>query len=196
MNLIKLQKMLKLAIKAQSWGMVETVEKQLFRENVLSNFICEQDISCLRSFFKSSDKTKVDFINLFYYGTIDKKNFLNANFDRLDEIIDILYKYIKDYDDRNGREKRKIKLKQFFKSKENLAIHCKTKEDAIKLCKAFDKIGKRWCDGTRYTENNCWYVKKENTCYSNKYLYCSIDYYKEHGYKIYEVEDVAFLPEE
>ena len=91
MNLIKIQKMLKLAIKAQSWGMVETVEKQLLRENVLSNFICEQDISCLLNFFKSSDKTKVDFINLFYYGTIDKKNFLNANFDRIDEMIDILY---------------------------------------------------------------------------------------------------------
>ena len=192
MDSIKFQKMLKLAIKAQSWGMVEATEKELFRENVLSNLICKHNISCLRSFFKNSDRTKVDFINLFYYGTIDKKNFLNANFDRLDEIIDILYKYVENYDDRNNEEKRKIKLRQFFKNNEKRAIHCKTEEDAIKLCKAFDKIGKRWCGGDRYTENNYWYVRKENTCYSNKHLCGSIDYYKAYGYKIYEVEDIIF----
>lgn len=87
----------------------------------------------------------------------------------------------------------KITLKQFWKSKEKLAIHCDTEEKANKLSRAFDKMGKKWADGSRYISNNCWDATyKKDTCYSNAAGYCRIDWYKENGWKIYEFEDVDF----
>lgn len=86
----------------------------------------------------------------------------------------------------------KITLKQFWKSKEKLAIHCNTEEKANKLSRAFDKMGKKWCDGSRYIGNTCWDYAKENTCYSNRHGYCDINWFKKHGWKVYEFEDVDF----
>lgn len=89
-------------------------------------------------------------------------------------------------------QKTKITLPEFWKSKEKLAIHCDTEEKANKLLKAFDKLGKKWCDEDSYIGNNYWYDKRENTCYSNDNGYTSINWYKENDYKIYEFEDVDF----
>lgn len=87
----------------------------------------------------------------------------------------------------------KITLKQFWKSKEKLAIHCDTEEKANRLSRAFDKIGKKWSDGSRYISNNCWdAMYKKDTCYSNAAGYCRIDWYKKNGWKVYEFEDVDF----
>ena len=87
----------------------------------------------------------------------------------------------------------KITLKQFWKSKEKLAIHCDTEEKAIKLLKVFDKMGKKWSDGSRYISDDCWdAMYKKDTCYSNTGGYCRIDWYKKHGWKVYEFEDVDF----
>lgn len=88
------------------------------------------------------------------------------------------------------QENTKITLTEFWNSKEDLAIHCNTEEKAKQLLKAFDKMGKKWCDEDSYIGNNYWYDKKENTCYSNNNEYGSIDWYKEYDYKVYEFEDV------
>lgn len=90
----------------------------------------------------------------------------------------------------------KIKLSEFWNSKEKLAIHCDTEEKANKLLKAFDKLGKKWACGNSYLENNYWRVyEKEDTCYNNNNMYASINWYKIKGYKIYEFEDVDFEEE-
>lgn len=88
------------------------------------------------------------------------------------------------------QENTKITLTEFWNSKEKLAIHCDTEEKANKLLRAFNKIGKKWCDDDSYIGNNYWYDKRENTCYSNDNGYTSINWYKENDYKIYEFDDV------
>ena len=86
----------------------------------------------------------------------------------------------------------KIKLSEFWNSKEKLAIHCKMEEQAIKLLKEFDKMGKKWASGNSYLEVNCWNGYEEDTCYSNNNGYTFINWYKENNYKIYDFEDVDF----
>lgn len=89
----------------------------------------------------------------------------------------------------------KIKLSEFWNSKEKLAIHCKTEEQANKLLTAFDKMGERWASGSSYLKVNCWNGYEEDTCYSNNNRYTFINFYKENNYKIYEFEDVDFEEE-
>ena len=45
---------------------------------------------------------------------------------------------------------KKITLKEFWESKEELAIHCNVEEKAKALLCAFDKMGKEWCSGDLY----------------------------------------------
>ena len=88
--------------------------------------------------------------------------------------------------------KDKITLKEFWNSRDHLAIHCGTEEKADKLLDAFDKYCEKWIVDYRYIDNNYWDDEKENTCYSNGHGYNSIDWYKANDYKIYEFEDVIF----
>lgn len=86
---------------------------------------------------------------------------------------------------------KKITLTDFLNSEGNLVIRCKTEEEANKLLNAFDKLGKTWCIGTSYLENNYWDNYKENTCYSNKGMYGRYNYFKnKHYYIIYKFNDV------
>lgn len=84
----------------------------------------------------------------------------------------------------------KITLKEFWNSKEKLAIHCDTEEKANKLLEAFDKMGKKWYDGDSYIGDTQWYNAKETTCYSNRNGYCNTYGFEKDGWKIYEFEDI------
>lgn len=85
-------------------------------------------------------------------------------------------------------KKYKITLKEFWNSKEKLAIHCNTEEEAKKLLKAFDKLGKKWCDGDSYLADDCYY--RRDTCYDNNCEHSYYDFYKKCNYIIYEFGDV------
>ena len=85
---------------------------------------------------------------------------------------------------------KKITLKEFFESKEELCIHCDTEEKANTLLKAFHKMGKKWCGGKSYLKDNLWRAERENTVYYNKGTYGDTDYSKKHNYTIYEFEEV------
>lgn len=87
-----------------------------------------------------------------------------------------------------------ITLKEFFDSKEKIGIHCDTKEKAEMLLKEFDKMGKCWNSGHRYSYNSNWEGYKEKTVYSNNGCYSSVNYCIENNRKIYEFEDVIFPP--
>lgn len=83
-----------------------------------------------------------------------------------------------------------ITLEEFFSSKKELAIHCKTEEEANNLLKAFDKLGRKWSAGDSYLKDNHWRHYKADTCYSNKGMYCYKKNYIEDNCKVYEFEDV------
>ena len=84
----------------------------------------------------------------------------------------------------------KITLKDFFKSKKALGIYCNTKKEANILLKAFDKLGKKWCNGDSYLEENHWNEYKSNTCYFNDGTYSDKELFLDSDCKVYDFEDV------
>jgi hypothetical protein len=92
---------------------------------------------------------------------------------------------------------KKITLKEFFESKQELAIHCDTEEKAKKLLSAFDKMGRKWRSGESYAEITNWEDYKEETLYYNDGCYADLDYGTEHNHDVYEFENVDLtLPKE
>lgn len=87
-------------------------------------------------------------------------------------------------------KKKKITLEEFFNSKEKMVIHCDSEEKANRLLKAFDKLGKNWCSGLSYLSTNNYRSYKQNTCYSNNNEYAPYIWYRNHGYTIYEFDEV------
>lgn len=83
-----------------------------------------------------------------------------------------------------------ITLKEFWESEETLVIHCDTLEKAKKLCCAFDRMGKKWYSGEKYTSMLNWENYEEGTCYSNKGTHCDIQFYKRENVKVYEFVEI------
>lgn len=87
---------------------------------------------------------------------------------------------------------KKITLKEFWDSKAGLAIRCITEEQAKKLLKAFDKLGKKWNSGSSYLDLTYWNrhtyemnYGNNGTCSSKRAYYITI----------YEFGDVIFEEE-
>ena len=85
-------------------------------------------------------------------------------------------------------------IKEFFESKNKLAIHCDTEEKACKLIRAFGKLGYAWRSGTPYSLKDLkWYYGK-NTAYTNAHRYVDVDFGKKWlGYTILRVEEIEGL---
>lgn len=75
---------------------------------------------------------------------------------------------------------------EFMNKNNEIAVHCKTEEEAIDFCKKMDEHGMKWCNGKSYLKNNNWNYYREKTCYSNKEEYSRKDWYEECAYKILE----------
>lgn len=84
-------------------------------------------------------------------------------------------------------QKYKITLREFWENDKKLAIHCDTEEKAQILLKAFDKLGKKWCDGDSYLADDCY---RRDVCYDNNCEHGHYCYYKGAKYKIYEFDEV------
>lgn len=81
----------------------------------------------------------------------------------------------------------KFDWEEFMNKDNNIAVHCKTEEEAIDFCKKMDKLGMRWHSGRKYTEDNDWYVHRDKMCYYNDGEYSSLNYAEENNeYKILE----------
>lgn len=92
-------------------------------------------------------------------------------------------------------EPKKITLKEFFESEQELAIHCDTEEEVKKLLFAFDKMGKKWNSGNRYTELNNWSGFKHDTVYYNNGTYGNLRYIEER--MVYEFKNIDLtIPKE
>jgi hypothetical protein len=88
-------------------------------------------------------------------------------------------------------EENKITLSELIKDY-NAVIACPKLEQANAYAKAMDKMGRTWLIiGASYIEDNKWGIHKEKTCYRPwANMYDSLQWYKEHGYKIYDFDDV------
>lgn len=80
-----------------------------------------------------------------------------------------------------------ITLKEFWNSKEQLAIHCKEEWQAKKLLCAFHRMGKKWGDGDSYVERMFMQLNGEKTCYTNC---CSHTNTNDLSFKIIEFEEI------
>ena len=87
-------------------------------------------------------------------------------------------------------------LKEFFESKQLLAIHLKTKEQADIFSKEADKLGKKWSSGANYVDYNFWDEYEGKTCYTNRGCFSFISHYENSDEnlqcKILNFEDVEW----
>lgn len=91
---------------------------------------------------------------------------------------------------------KKITLREFFESKQELAIHCNTEEKAKQLLSAFDKMGKKWNTGNRYTEFNNW-NNYGQIIYYNDGTYATLRSIESNVCMVYEFEDIDLtIPKE
>jgi hypothetical protein len=88
-------------------------------------------------------------------------------------------------------KEKKITLSELIKD-HNTVIHCPKLEQAEAYAKAMDKMGRKWANGDSYLkENNRWSFHKSKFCYRpSAGLYGSLECYKEHGFKVYEFDEV------
>lgn len=92
---------------------------------------------------------------------------------------------------------KKITLKEFWESKQELAIHCNTEEEAKKLLSAFDKMGKKWISGNKYTEFNNWNNYGQQIVYYNDGTYGNLRSIESNFCMTYEFENVDLtIPKE
>jgi hypothetical protein len=85
---------------------------------------------------------------------------------------------------------KKITLSELIKDP-NAVIFCPKLEQAEVYAKAMDKMGRKWRGGNSYLKNNFWGVYKGETGYwPSTDTYCSLSWYKEYYFKVYEFDDV------
>lgn len=86
-------------------------------------------------------------------------------------------------------------MKEFFDwnffcdKNNNVAVHCKTEEEANDFCKQMNLHGLKWRSGVSYLTTNRYEEYKSKICYSNKGGYDEIEYYKGNKYRILEWSD-------
>ena len=83
-----------------------------------------------------------------------------------------------------------ITLIEFWNSEKELAIHCNTEEQAKKLLKAFDKMGKKWNGGDSYLKETEYEQFKNETVYFNDRTYFIRAYCEYFKVPMYEFEEV------
>ena len=81
-------------------------------------------------------------------------------------------------------------LNEFLNSIDDLCISCPTYEEAVALCMAFQKRGKKWRSGSSYIQNPSFRWYTENTVYSNKGSYADTSFAHSHGYTIYKLNEI------
>ena len=85
-------------------------------------------------------------------------------------------------------------MKQFnweeFKDKNNqIAVHCKTEEEADDFCKQMHKHDMEWSSGNSYLNKTYWETYKSEIAYNNIGEYCESKWYRSKNYTILEWSD-------
>ena len=87
----------------------------------------------------------------------------------------------------------KFSWKNFLNKRNYIAVHCKTKEEAIDFCKQMHKYGMKWCNGESYFYKIDWDIYRSDTCYGNHGTYGTMSSYKYSpydDYTIFEYNDI------
>ena len=82
-------------------------------------------------------------------------------------------------------------LSEFLNDDEDLYISCPTYEEALALCMAFHKHGKRWRSGSSYIGSTSFYVYTNEMIYSNKGSYADTSYAIPRSHKILKLNMIA-----
>ena len=88
-------------------------------------------------------------------------------------------------------------VKEFFDSKEKLAINCTTEQEANILLESFGKAGYEWASGDLYSPADDlarWYKFNRNTCYCNDHTYDDSKRCICNDYKILSFDEIEWLP--
>ena len=81
-------------------------------------------------------------------------------------------------------------LNEFLNDNDDLYINCRTYDEALALCMAFQNRGLRWRSGSSYVEYPSFGCYHEAMVYSNKRSYADIPYAKSHGCVIYKLDEL------
>ena len=74
-----------------------------------------------------------------------------------------------------------------FKASDNIAVHCKTEEEAKDFCKQMHEHGMKWTNGESYLKTTNWGNNyEEETCYEADGTYADAEYYEKENYTILE----------
>ena len=76
-----------------------------------------------------------------------------------------------------------------FLSNDKIAVHCKTKEEAIDFCRQMHEHGMTWRNGQSYLKDTNWKIYKEETVYEGDGSFANFGYYKNNNYTILEWSD-------
>ena len=83
---------------------------------------------------------------------------------------------------------KKFNWDEFKNTKNKIAVHCKTEEEAKDFCKRMHEHGMKWCSGESYLKETNYKFCEEEICYI-KGEFSPYQYYKSNGYEILEWSD-------
>lgn len=84
---------------------------------------------------------------------------------------------------------KKFNWDEFKNTKNKIAVHCKTEEEAKDFCKQMHKHGMEWASGNSYLSYTHYGVYRDKTCYDGGGGYQSYDYFEKYKCKILEWSD-------
>ena len=82
-------------------------------------------------------------------------------------------------------------LNEFLNDIDDLYINCRTYDEALALCMAFQNRGLRWRSGSSYVENPSFRWYRDTIVYSNKRSYADITYAHINGCVIYRLDELT-----
>ena len=84
---------------------------------------------------------------------------------------------------------KKFNWDEFKNTKNKIAVHCKTEEEAKDFCRQMHGQGMKWRNGESYLKNTNYDMHNEETCYYGDGEYSSLDFAEKCNYKILEWSD-------
>lgn len=84
---------------------------------------------------------------------------------------------------------KKFNWDEFKNTKNKIAVHCKTEEEAKDFCRQMHGQGMKWRNGESYLKNTNYDMHNEETCYYGDGEHSSLDFAENYNYKILEWSD-------
>ena len=118
-------------------------------------------------------------------------NFACSGTVTIGELQEIAQKRVRPESQSNIEFDKVISIDDLFGCGQVCAISCDTEDKAKLLLEVFNKMGKIWKDGSRYTQNNNFDRYKSNTCYNCATgQFSRLSYYEDNCYVIYPFDQV------